>query len=94
MAKIKLTIQIDMKTTSPNKPKNFTLILYKRGSQRTQVAERLETKSKRRFLRKLRLLPNKFDAYLRVSYGDGFWNDGYYQDKKYLMFVFEAFTER
>lgn len=77
-----------------NIPKNFTLILYKEGTNRKQKLERLETKSRIKFGRKLKLIPNQFDAYLRVSYSGKGWNDGYYQNIADLLLAFSAFMEK
>lgn len=75
-------------------PKNFTLVLYRKGFDKTQMIERLETKRVRRFLRRLRLLDKRFNAYLRASYMDGGWNDGYYQSRVDLMRAFNAFVDK
>ncbi len=74
--------------------KNFTLVLYEIGSRYKKRVDRLETKSIRRFRRRLKLLPDQFEAYLRVSYTDGGHNDGDYDNKADLMFAFEAFVEK
>ena len=76
-----------------DKPKNFTLILYKKASRKSEVVDRLETKSARRFLTRLRLLPARFNGYLRVSYTGGGWNDGFYTEIDDLWLAFNAFNE-
>lgn len=75
-------------------PKNFTLVLYKTGSDYQERMDRWETKSIRRFRTKLKLLPNQFEAYLRISYVNGGHNDGNYDNKTDLTFAFEAFVEK
>ena len=75
------------------RPKNFTLILYKEASQKSEKAYRVETKSKRRFSTRLKLLPPEFYGYLRVSYTGGGWNEGIYKTKGDLIFAYKAFIE-
>ncbi len=77
-----------------DRPKNLTLILYETGSRYKQRMDRWETRSIRRFRRRLKLLPDQFEAYLRVSYTGGGHNDGDYVNKTDLMFAFEAFVEK
>jgi hypothetical protein len=79
--------------TTTEKPKNFTLISYKKNTGRVMVLKRVGTRSKIKFRKKLNLLPNEFDVYLRVSYWSGSWNDGDYFTKKDLMLAFNAFIE-
>lgn len=77
-----------------DKLKNFTLVLYETGSNFKKRIDRLETKSIRRFRTRLKLLPDQFEAYLRVSYTGGGHNDGDYSNRTDLMFAFEAFDEK
>jgi len=77
-----------------SQPKNFTLILYREASQKSEKVYRVETKSKRRFSTRLKLLPPTFYGYLRVSYTDGGWNDGIYKTKKECLFAFKTFIEK
>ena len=77
-----------------DKPKNFTLVLHRIGSHFRERVDRLETRSIRRFRRRLRLLPDQIEAYLRVSYTGGGHNDGDYDNKADLLFAFEAFVEK
>lgn len=83
-----------MKLSLTNTPKNFTLILYKDGQSKKQVLKRLETRSKAKFTRRLKLINSQINAYLRVSYIGNGWNDGYYFSKDDLMSVYKAFIER
>lgn len=86
---------IDMKNKNKRiRPTNFTLILFKTGSNNHEIVKRIETKSQPRFTRKLKLIPNKINAYLRVYYSDKGHNDGDYFSKEYLMFVYKAFIEK
>ena len=77
-----------------DRPKNFTLVSYKIGSKYRERIDRWETKSIRRFRRRLKLLPDQFEVYLRVSYSGGGHNDGDYDNKVDLLFAFEAFVEK
>ncbi len=76
------------------RPKYFTLVLYKNDAKKRTVTKRIQTKSKNKFSRRLRLIPNEFYALLKVSYSDGGWNDGFYSTKKDLMLAYEAFIEK
>jgi len=76
------------------RPTNFTLILFKIGSKNHEMTKRIETKSQLRFSRKLKLIPNQINAYLRVYYSDKGWNDGDYRSKKDLMLAYKGFIEK
>lgn len=86
-----------MENKSHTKKRNFTLVLFENGSNFQKKVERLETKSIRRFLTRLRLLKSPLECYLRVHYPNGNYNDGYYSgeygNKKYVLKVFKAFCE-
>lgn len=77
-----------------SKPKNFTLVTYKPGADRTEKIRRSTTKSIRRFSEKLRRLKGEIDCYIRVSYHGEWYNDGFYTDKDELMKAYKAFIER
>ncbi len=76
------------------RPTNFTLILYEMGSQRKRLLERLETRSQRRFTTRVKLMPQRFDTYLRVYYSNKFWNDGNYFKRDDLFLAYYAFIEK
>ena len=76
------------------RPKNFTLILYKIGTNRKKIIERLETRSQKRFTRRVKLIPKKFDALLRVYYSNKSWNDGDYFKREDLLLAYYAFIEK
>ena len=75
------------------KPTNYTLKLYGNPFFKGSPVYRFETKSKRRFITKLKLLPPTFYGYLRVHYSDGGSNEGKYKNRKDFMQAFKAFTE-
>lgn len=77
-----------------NRPKNYTIVLFQPDSNYHKRIDRLETKSPRRFLRRLKLLNSQISCYLRVSYTGGGFNDGNYDNRKDLMLAFKAFCER
>ena len=77
-----------------DRPKNFTLIWYKTGSNFTKMIGRVETKSIRHFRTKLKLLKNQNEYYLRVSYTRGGHNEGVYSTRKGLMLALNAFCEK
>jgi len=85
-----------------NKDKlNYTFRVVRNG----KTMEKCQTHSKRRFSNKIRTInwqnkPSK--VYLRVSYGKGedvfgkivnFYNDGWYDNKKDLLFALNTFSE-
>jgi len=74
--------------------KNFSLVFYKKVDGKSLVVKRIRTKSQSKFTRRLRLIPNEFDALLSVSYSDGGNNSGIYQSKEDLMLAYSAFIER
>lgn len=76
------------------KPTNFTLILFETDTKIRKMVKRIETKSQRRFYRKLKLIPNQINAYLRVYYSDKSFNDGEYLSKKDLIDAYMAFIEK
>jgi|GEM_PF-4578298 len=73
---------------------NFTLILYQNGSNRKVRLDRLETKSQAKFTRRLKQILDPTEVYLRVSYADKGWNDGYYMNVNDLMVAYLAFVEK
>lgn len=81
-----------MLNIDPNPPKNYIL----KARMKDGTVERVETKNKRRFLNKTRLIFAKtglVEVYLKVLYADGGWNDGDYTNQKEYMQAFNAFIE-
>jgi hypothetical protein len=74
--------------------KNLTLVLYENSSLKRRVIKRIQTKSQNKFTRRLKLIPDEFYVFLKVSYVDGGWNDGFYQNQNSLMLAYKAFTEQ
>ncbi len=70
------------------------LVAYKKGSNFREKVYRIETKSKRRFYNKMRLLGDRFDCFLKVWYIDGGPNEGYFPGKEDLLMAYEAFCEK
>lgn len=80
---------------------NFTLRVIKNN----KTIQRVKTHSIRRFTNRLRTINwqnRPLKVYLRVSYGRKkcaqgcictFYNDGWYYNKKDLLWAFDAFTE-
>jgi len=83
-----------MKKSQSNPPKKYLLVIYENNSFSGRVVKRIQTKSKNKFTRRLKLISNEFYVLLKVSYLDGGWNDGYYSTRKDLLFAYEAFTEK
>jgi len=72
---------------------NFTLRVYKRGRE----VDRYETSSKRRFYNHVGTIKWNIAMILvklRVSYGEGFVNEGDYRNKKDFMLALNAFSEK
>lgn len=79
---------------------NYTFRVIKDG----KTIDRCQTHSNRRFYNRIRTINwqnNPLKVYLRVSYGRtecnmgcvcNFYNDGWYENRKELMFALEAFA--
>lgn len=82
--------------------RNYTLRYLKDGRE----VWRLQTRSIRRFSRRIQAVEfpdDSYSAYLRVSYGPGiglggrmenFYNDGEYKNKAKLLQAYKAFCEK
>jgi hypothetical protein len=58
--------------------------------------QRYDSSSIRRFKNHISTIKwqnQDFKVYLKVNYGKGFHNDGFYQSKEELLFALDAFTE-
>jgi len=62
-----------------------------------KLVDKCLTHSKKIFLKNLRTIKftdNEISVLLKVNYGNGFVNEGIYENKKDLWLAFRAFTER
>lgn len=72
---------------------NFTLKVI----ENNRTIQRVQTHSLRSFtnsLRTINWLEPHLKVYLRVSYGEGYFNDGLYEKEKDLWLAFNAFKEK
>lgn len=77
-----------------DRPKYFTLRIYKDSSKSSLVIEKIGTKSQAKFSRKLKQIPTQFYGYLKVVYSGGGHNDGFYSSKEELLLAYQAFVEK
>lgn len=68
-----------------------------RAIKNNRTVDRYQTHSKRRFYNRIRTLnweKGVKKVYLRVSYGNGFYNDGEYETENELLYALSVFIER
>jgi hypothetical protein len=69
------------------KPTNFTLTIFETATKNSKVVERIETKSQRRFIRKLKLIPNEFNALLEFPIQQLYNSGSILQRKIYSLLI-------